>query len=630
MRTIDATLLSNQSSFRGDPALSLVIGTAPSTVDVSSFVLAYDYEEDPDTEQTFVITLDNQNEEFSTLSGDYANVAQGAVIEFKRGLTVSGTDYLEELPRCWIECISYEYGSGRSICVLECVDWLGKLARWQASADKSWSSTSVTTILEWILTQVGLTRLSGTMTSLSIDFDISQHDPGDAAINRLMRKIPEYLYPGLDAEIKWSEIDAGDAAEYTVGWNAQHPVLSVEAGDCAWEINSIRVDGSGSYDGSATDNTQISAVGTRHLSIYDTSLKSDADCAQRAQAELDLYEAFATEATIVCRPIHGLELFDVIKVDNPPWNGSDVTGRVIHFREVRDTDGRWYQVITLGQAPDKDPGAHPTHSHSSGGGSSSNSGSTSRRRKRRRRWRRWRRRVWRLLHQLLYSIRTGTGDFGTTPIGGIILWSGAVAEIPNSWALCDGNNGTPDLRNSFVVGAGDTYDPADTGGAATNDLQHTHDPGTLGTAADAHTHGPGNLASGSDAHTHGPGNLATDSDAHTHGNDSLAADSDAHTHNLNTSTFLDDAGDDPYVGASATESDAHTHTISGATDSDSHSHSVDSGVTAEDSHSHTVDSGVTAEDSHTHTITGATANAGSTTQENLPPYYALAYIMRVI
>ena len=41
------------------------------------------------------------------------------------------------------------------------------------------------------------------------------------------------------------------------------------------------------------------------------------------------------------------------------------------------------------------------------------------------------------------------------PIGGIIMWSGTItaAEALTGWKLCDGINGTPDLRNRFIVGA---------------------------------------------------------------------------------------------------------------------------------------------------------------------------------
>jgi len=37
--------------------------------------------------------------------------------------------------------------------------------------------------------------------------------------------------------------------------------------------------------------------------------------------------------------------------------------------------------------------------------------------------------------------------------GSIIIWSGSIATIPSGYVLCDGNNGTPDLRDRFVVGA---------------------------------------------------------------------------------------------------------------------------------------------------------------------------------
>lgn len=51
------------------------------------------------------------------------------------------------------------------------------------------------------------------------------------------------------------------------------------------------------------------------------------------------------------------------------------------------------------------------------------------------------------------------------PPGGIIMWSGVVSNIPTGWALCDGSNGTPDLRNRFIVGAGNSYNPGNTGGS---------------------------------------------------------------------------------------------------------------------------------------------------------------------
>lgn len=67
--------------------------------------------------------------------------------------------------------------------------------------------------------------------------------------------------------------------------------------------------------------------------------------------------------------------------------------------------------------------------------------------------------------------------------GMILLWSGSVASIPSGWVLCNGSNGTPDLRDRFVVGAGSTYAVGGTGGSADAIVvSHTHtatvtDPG---------------------------------------------------------------------------------------------------------------------------------------------------------
>jgi microcystin-dependent protein len=67
------------------------------------------------------------------------------------------------------------------------------------------------------------------------------------------------------------------------------------------------------------------------------------------------------------------------------------------------------------------------------------------------------------------------------PSGVIVIWSGSSAAIPSGWNLCNGSNGTPDLRNRFVVGAGNTYAVGNTGGSADSIVpSHTHsisDPG---------------------------------------------------------------------------------------------------------------------------------------------------------
>ena len=74
-----------------------------------------------------------------------------------------------------------------------------------------------------------------------------------------------------------------------------------------------------------------------------------------------------------------------------------------------------------------------------------------------------------------YGRVTSANSGSSFPTGGIIMWSGSVATIPSGWYLCDGTNGTPDLRNRFVVGAGSTYSPAATGGSADAvTVSHTH------------------------------------------------------------------------------------------------------------------------------------------------------------
>jgi microcystin-dependent protein len=78
-------------------------------------------------------------------------------------------------------------------------------------------------------------------------------------------------------------------------------------------------------------------------------------------------------------------------------------------------------------------------------------------------------------------------------LGSIVIWSGSTLDIPEGWALCDGQNGTPDLRNRFIIGAGNTYNVGDTGGNADAVLvTHTH-TGSTDTSA-THLHGHSRLS----------------------------------------------------------------------------------------------------------------------------------------
>ena len=101
--------------------------------------------------------------------------------------------------------------------------------------------------------------------------------------------------------------------------------------------------------------------------------------------------------------------------------------------------------------------------------------------------------------KVLTSDATGRADWQTIsviPVGVIVLWSGAVASVPAGWAFCDGTNGTPDLRDKFIVAAGITNAVNTTGGA---------DNVTLTTAQlAAHTHTATTSTNGNHFHTQGP------------------------------------------------------------------------------------------------------------------------------
>jgi hypothetical protein len=164
------------------------------------------------------------------------------------------------------------------------------------------------------------------------------------------------------------------------------------------------------------------------------------------------------------------------------------------------------------------------------------------------------------------------------PVGGIIMWSGLLVSLPANWQICDGTNATPNLRDKFVLGAGGVYAVGATGGAATINIQHNH----TSTAANggAHTHTQANT--GNSAHHHG---LHLDLPV-LENNDALEGGNGVTRYN-------------------------HLHGVT---------------VTEDETHSH-ANPVTSSNGAHTHAVT--TDNQLSATQNILPTYYALAYIMRL-
>ena len=92
----------------------------------------------------------------------------------------------------------------------------------------------------------------------------------------------------------------------------------------------------------------------------------------------------------------------------------------------------------------------------------------------------------------LYGIIGVQASSGATiPAGLISMWSGSIGSIPSGWYLCDGSNGTPNLTDRFIIGAGSTYAVNGTGGISSVTLvtgnmpAHTH---TATVTDSGHTH----------------------------------------------------------------------------------------------------------------------------------------------
>ena len=157
------------------------------------------------------------------------------------------------------------------------------------------------------------------------------------------------------------------------------------------------------------------------------------------------------------------------------------------------------------------------------------------------------------------------------PRGIITMWSGAVDAVPSGWHLCDGTANTPDLRNRFIVGAGNSYAPGNTGGAASRTPAITVNAAATGVQIAGHA---------------------------------LTVDQmPAHTHGLTTVHDWEDWQSNHQVGIARGVQYTNDRKTEVTGNGQPHSHDI-------------------IDNSHAHTAT-------STAIDTRPPYYALAFIMKL-
>jgi microcystin-dependent protein len=197
----------------------------------------------------------------------------------------------------------------------------------------------------------------------------------------------------------------------------------------------------------------------------------------------------------------------------------------------------------------------------------------------------------------------GSGGGGNVAIGSIMMWSGAIVDIPTGWQLCDGTGNSPDLRDRFVVGSGSTYAVGTTGGNVDSTLpSHTHTWSGSGTS-------------------NGSTNSQLSNHSHNVSGSGSTNNTGSHDHRWGANTFGGQQGgsfdslDNPQGNGGGNKS-------ADTSDAGSHSHNVSvTGSTNSSnlSHSHNVSVNVS--------LSGNTGSQGvSSVGTNLPPYYSLCFI----
>jgi hypothetical protein len=125
---------------------------------------------------------------------------------------------------------------------------------------------------------------------------------------------------------------------------------------------------------------------------------------------------------------------------------------------------------------------------------------------------------------------------GLLPSGVICMWSGSIATIPSGWALCNGANGTPDLRNRFVIAAGGNYDVGATGDGSIPSHTHAFSATTNSTGSHTHSH---TLDRGYFGNASG---IALVEDKYVYNTTQYSLAAGAHAHNVSGTTSANGAG----------------------------------------------------------------------------------------
>ncbi len=341
MRTINATLLTEQKKHSYEPTYRFVLTNGSGSSTHYTRLVGYTYREIANQTIASEIVLDNSAGYFESYP-----VLLGDEVVISRGCRIDGVRYLEALPTLYVESLEY----GFSLLTVHLTDFWGKLRRFRQAATYRFSSTTVQDIIDDILDAVGLTR-SGTVTSLTVNFTITRNERYDLAFRRVCSMIPDYPYAGPGEVVKFKTLSGSDSADYTFDWNTQHPVREMVYTESAWKYNKITVVGSLGENGTEPTGTAQSAaqqalVGVRQLTIRDPVLRTDEQCLARANAELAFYEAAATQVELEALPCHGLEIYDMVGTVSRPGGGSGVKSRVKSYIE-RYGPGEHNQEIRL-------------------------------------------------------------------------------------------------------------------------------------------------------------------------------------------------------------------------------------------------------------------------------------------